>query len=106
MITEQQINLLKEVIVETMQPKKIYLFGSFANGTANEDSDVDLLVEVESSDLPKRKRPIEIYKKISNNQYADTDILIRTTAEIEYFKPIENSFLTTIIREAKVVYAR
>ena len=25
--------------------KRIYLFGSFAKGTANEDSDIDLLIE-------------------------------------------------------------
>jgi uncharacterized protein len=106
MITTDQINLLKDVIVETMHPKKIYLFGSHANGTAKEDSDIDLLVEVEKSDLPKRKRTSEIYKKISNSKFADTDILVRTTEEIEYYKPIENSFLTTIIREAKIVYAK
>lgn len=106
MITTEQINLLKDVIVETMNPKKIYLFGSYANGTANEESDLDLLVEVESSNLPKRKRPNEIYKKISNSNFVDTDILVRTTEEIEYFKSIKNSFLTTIINESKVVYAR
>lgn len=106
MITNEQINLLKDVIVETMRPKKIYLFGSYADGTANEDSDVDLLVEVAHSDLPKRKRTSEIYKKISNSSFVDTDILVRTTEEIEYFKSIENSFLTTIIKEAKVVYAQ
>ena len=106
MITEQQINLLKDVIVETMHPKKIYLFGSYANGTANENSDVDLLIEVDQSDLPKRKRTAEIYKKISNSHFVDTDILVRTTHEIEYFKSIENSFLSTIIRESKIVYVQ
>ena len=106
MITEQQINLLKDVIVETMQPKKIYLFGSYADGTADENSDVDLLIEVDHSDLPKRKRTAEIYKKISNSRFVDTDILVRTTDEIEYFKSIENSFLSTIIRESKIVYAQ
>jgi uncharacterized protein len=106
MITKEQINLLKDVIVETMHPKRIYLFGSYATGNNNENSDVDFLVEVESSDLPKRKRPLEVYKKISNARFADTDILVRTTEEIEYFKSIENSFLATIIRESKIVYAQ
>jgi len=106
MITEQQINLLKDVIVETMQPKKIYLFGSYANCTANENSDVDLLIEVDHSDLPKRKRTAEIYKKISNSHFVDADILVRTTLEIEYFESIGNSFLSTIIRESKIVYAQ
>lgn len=106
MVTAEQISLLKDVIVETMHPKKIYLFGSYANGTANENSDVDLLIEVDQSDLPKRKRPAVIYKKISNSRFVNTDILVRTTYEIEYFKSIENSFLSTIIRESKIVYAQ
>ena len=56
MITTEQINLLKDVIVETMQPEKVYLFGSYAHGIPNEDSDIDILVEVEKSSLPKAKR--------------------------------------------------
>ena len=106
MITTEQIDLLKDVIVKTMQPKKIYLFGSYANGTANGDSDVDLLIEVESSILPKRTRPKQVYEKISNANFPNADILVRTSDEIEYFKEIKNSFLTTIIREAKLVYAK
>ena len=34
MITPEQINLLKDVIVETMQPEKVYLFGSYAHGVS------------------------------------------------------------------------
>ena len=56
MITTEQINLLKDVIVETMHPKKIYLFGSYVEGTATEHSDLDILIEIETTNLPSIKR--------------------------------------------------
>lgn len=106
MITDQQIELLTEVIVQTMHPKKVYIFGSYATGTATVDSDIDILVEVEKSDLPKRKRPLELYRKIAAQIRLNAEILVRTSSEIAYDKPLSNSFLTTILQEAKVIYAR
>ena len=105
MITEVQINLLKEVIVETMHPERIYIFGSYATGIANEDSDLDILIEVKHSELPKRKRPLELFKIIAKQTRLNTDILVRTTEEINYFHSLKNSFLTTILDESKLIYA-
>ena len=38
------ISVLRDIIVDIMQPDKIILFGSYAYGTPNRDSDVDFLV--------------------------------------------------------------
>lgn len=105
MITEEQINLLKDVIVQTMHPERIYIFGSYATGIANEDSDLDILIEVKYSELPKRKRPLELFKIIAKQTRLNTDILVRTTEEINYFHSLKNSFLTTILDESKLIYA-
>ena len=44
MISEKNIVELSEQIVREFQPEKIILFGSYAYGTPQPDSDVDLLV--------------------------------------------------------------
>jgi len=44
MITQAQIDEIKKRIVENFKPKKIILFGSYANGRLTEDSDLDLLI--------------------------------------------------------------
>lgn len=44
MISADAIRDLSARIAESFQPEKIILFGSYAYGTASEDSDVDLLV--------------------------------------------------------------
>lgn len=43
---ENEINLIKNAFVNALLPQKIYLFGSFAEGTANEDSDFDFYIIV------------------------------------------------------------
>ena len=40
-VAEKELDQIVERLVEAVSPLKIYLFGSFANGTANEDSDFE-----------------------------------------------------------------
>ena len=44
MILQQQLNDLIIEIVKGYRPEKIYLFGSYANNTATDDSDIDLFI--------------------------------------------------------------
>ena len=55
----EQIAQLTARIVAAERPEKIILFGSYASGTATEDSDVDLLV-ISRSDLPRREREVRL----------------------------------------------
>ena len=60
-------NLLNEIVqrlVNALHPEKIYLFGSHAYGQPNDDSDVDLLIVVNDSDLPPRTRTVEGYRAL------------------------------------------
>jgi uncharacterized protein len=108
MITNEQINLLKDVIVETMQPKKIYLFGSYANGIPNENSDLDILIEVEKSDLPKVKRNLEVWTVMDSYKelHFPKDIFIFTTQEMNDWKDLKNSFINNALYQSKKLYER
>jgi len=48
-LTEDQIKHIVEDYFQDKPVKKIFLFGSYARGEANENSDVDLLVELDRS---------------------------------------------------------
>ena len=105
MITNEQILAVTKIIVDIVQPKQIYLFGSYANGTANSESDLDLLVIVNKSELPKRKRVEPIYLSLlKNKKMVNTDILVRTESEIEEWKNVSQAFLTSILPTAKLIY--
>jgi predicted nucleotidyltransferase len=41
---QAQIDLIKNIIVETLPVEQIYLFGSYAYGTPHKDSDLDFYV--------------------------------------------------------------
>lgn len=49
-VTLQEIREIVQQIVERFRPQKVILFGSYAQGKPNPDSDVDLLVVMETSE--------------------------------------------------------
>lgn len=51
-VTLADIQQIVQQIVECFQPQKVILFGSYADGTPTEDSDVDLLVVMETEEQP------------------------------------------------------
>jgi DNA polymerase sigma len=42
--TNKDIDVLRDIIIDLVDPDKIILFGSYAYGTADENSDADFLV--------------------------------------------------------------
>lgn len=82
MIKQKTINLIKDKLVETYLPKKIYLFGSYAWGEPNEDSDLDLMIIVEESNEKFYKRPRIGYKALRGLGVAK-DIIVYTTSEFD-----------------------
>ena len=65
MVTQEQIQNLVNEIAENYQPEKIYLFGSYANGVPNEDSDIDLFI-VKVTDKNRTDRTVQLLSQIKN----------------------------------------
>jgi predicted nucleotidyltransferase len=43
---EDELNILKDIIVNTVPVEQIFLFGSYANGTQHSESDLDIYVVI------------------------------------------------------------
>jgi predicted nucleotidyltransferase len=85
-------------------PRRIVLFGSRARGSFRPDSDIDLLV-IEDSPLPRHRRAIPMYAALSDLPLAvDADIVVYTPAEVEDWRGASAAFVTTALREGKVLY--
>ncbi len=96
---------LQEMIARMRQvgnPEKIVLFGSVARGDQRMDSDIDLLV-VERTALPRYKRP-SIYRKAVRGVCIAKDIVVFSPEEIHEWADVPNAFITTVLREGKVLY--
>jgi predicted nucleotidyltransferase len=105
-IVEQQVeDRLEDVtsrIVEAFNPNKIILFGSHAYGHPTPDSDVDLLVVMQSDD-----RPVERAAKISRvlrPRPFPMDILVRTPEEIQHRLAIGDQFIREILEIGRILY--
>jgi len=63
MLNQVQIDRLIEEIVSGYQPKKIYLFGSYATGKTSDDSDIDLFI-IKNTDKRRIERSREVRRCI------------------------------------------
>ena len=106
-----QINKTKEIkkitdqIVEKYKPEKIILFGSYAWGKPNKDSDVDLFI-VKKSRKRRIDRGRELRKILFGHNFPAMDLLIYTPAEIEKRLSIEDFFIKEILSKGKVFYGK
>lgn len=99
--------LLDEVVRQIRavgDPIKIVLFGSHARGDARPDSDLDILI-VEESDLPRYRRAPR-YLRALVDAFPSKDVVVWTPAEIQEWAAVPNAFITTALREGKVLYER
>jgi predicted nucleotidyltransferase len=100
-------NLIDDIvrrIVETAQPEKIILFGSRARGDARSNSDFDLLVIKESNE-PGYRRDAPLYVALAGLNAA-VDVLVYTPEEVTDWSAVPRAFVTTAVREGKVLYER
>ncbi len=104
MIDSLKINEIINRIVESYNPDKIILFGSYASGNPNEDSDLDLLV-IKETDMPRFQREFEIYKSLIGSM-VPVDILAYTGKELEQEKADKYSFLNSAVKSSKILYER
>jgi predicted nucleotidyltransferase len=91
-------------IVERVRPQKIILFGSYAYGRPHADSDLDILVVMES-ELPRYKRAVPIYRALAG-LLIPKDVLVYTPQEIESWSAVPQAFITTILKSGQVVYEK
>lgn len=100
--------LLEEVvrrILNVGEPTKIVLFGSHARGTARPDSDLDLLIIEPVPQSARHKRIGEYYHALAD-LHPDKEIVLSTPQEIADWSTASLAFLTTAMREGRVLYER
>lgn len=102
MISEDKIKEIVNRIVENVNPEKIILFGSYAYGQPNEDSDLDVLV-IQDVDIPVYKRGKQV-KQYLRGIKTPVDIVVRTPDEIKEWRNTKASFIYDAMQKGKVLY--
>ena len=88
-----EIYALKDRFVEQLAPLKVYLFGSYAYGTPDADSDYDFYIVVDDSRTNWHEETVKAYKAVQDRT-RPVDILVGTESKFEKRKS-----LPTIERE-------
>ncbi len=103
-VTPRKIRAVVDKIVQDFNPDKVILFGSYAYGKPTIDSDVDVLVVLESNERPAA-RAARIYQAVQGKTFP-MDILVRTPQELRDRLESDDGFFKEIIEQGKVLYAR
>ena len=91
-------------IARTLRPARIILFGSYAYGTPTQDSDVDLLV-VMNTTASSKERSWAVSQLLMPRPFP-VDILVRTPREIKQALDQRDFFIHEILTQGRVLYER
>jgi len=113
-ILEKNWHLVEEMIerLKELKPRKVILFGSYARGNPTEDSDLDVLVVLDSEefaenfdkkierDMPVSKALIDINRQIA------MDLITYSKAEYEYLIGQNDFFAKEISDTGITIYEK
>jgi len=109
-VTPAVIHAVCRRIIDNVRPEKIVLFGSQAFGTAKRDSDLDLLVIIDSQNplalLQKRDRYVEILRLFRHKGFG-LDAIVVTDKEVQKLvdeNEGEWDLILEILNEGKILY--
>jgi predicted nucleotidyltransferase len=100
-----ELEAMTQKIVDHIHPLRVWLFGSYAQGTATPESDVDWYVEVEDGlDVFAVNRQIQ---ELFIPRTIPMDFLVRTASMMEKNRKSRVSFYSMVIKETgKILYER
>ena len=98
------VDVVVDAIVRDFSPKMIVLFGSVARGTADGDSDMDLMVVMDTDDKHTRQSSDVQMALWRRKIVVDADIIVVTPEEYEENKGNEHSFIHEIVSTGKIVF--
>lgn len=103
MIQPRDIKKWCEIVAAEFRPEKIILFGSYAEGTPTEDSDVDVLVVMP---LARGHRDVQQAAAIRERVPAPfpMDVIVRSPQQIERRLARGDSFIVSVLRYGRMMY--
>lgn len=100
-----ELENIKQTIINTVETDSIYLFGSYANGIPSEDSDFDLYVVIPDDSI----RPIEAMRIIGGALYQQQtkpiDLLVSRVSDFNQRKMLP-TIEKTVVRDGVMLYGQ
>lgn len=103
-VTPEIVRQVTDTIARAVNPEKIIVFGSFARNESEWDSDLDLLVVMDTN-LPFVERALKI-RGLFDCVPCPMDVVVYTPDEIAHWRDIPSSFIHQILSEGRLLYDR
>lgn len=103
-INKSLINTILKRLVENLDIVKIIIFGSYVSGKPTKDSDLDLLIIVNT-----KEKGIKRYAMVSEllePRKIPMDIIVKTPDEIKNRTKMFDPFIMNILKTGKVLYEK
>lgn len=100
LIPRSAIDILAQQIARQFDPERIYLFGSYAYGQPTPDSDVDVMVMMDTEDMRGQAGRIRSAVKFAY----PLDLLVRTPAYFAERLELGDFFIEQIAQHGRVLY--
>jgi predicted nucleotidyltransferase len=104
MISQNQIEEVKRRLVRVYQPLEIYIFGSYAWGKPNEDSDLDLLIVVNSYKKEDRHSLLVDGHKELYSLEISKDLVLYSKEEFDEYSEDQNRLCYKVKHYGKKIY--
>lgn len=99
-----EISALIYPIARKFELPAVFLFGSYARGTAGEDSDIDLLVDTTGTEIKSLMSLGALYCELEEVFGKRIDLITVSALNQKEQMPSEADFRRTVMQERVVVY--
>lgn len=103
MVDQQDIVSFAKAVAHKFDPEKIVLFGSYARGQPDENSDVDILVVMNHVGKPS-EQALAIRREVRRR--FPLDLIVRSPQETQRRQDQGDPFISSIINEGHTLYER
>ncbi len=100
-----EIKSIIKPIAEKYLFKSVFLFGSYARGEANGNSDIDIMIDTTGTDIDSLFKLGEVYEEISSAFSKPIDLITLSSLEQTPIRQSEMNFRNNILRERVSLYA-
>ena len=85
--------------------KAVYVFGSYARGEANENSDIDLLIDTAGTNIKSLLQLATVYSDLEDALQKEIDLITVSSIEQQAMMPSEIRFREAVLKERVNIYA-